>query len=252
MTGNVTPIKAGINFPPSMVKTRTYEAVLRALDRAHGREKMTLIAGAPGIGKTKALWSYFNANPEDCIFYTAHAGEGGVFNLARGLCNQLELKEPTNAGVRRARDDIAQAIGVGRLLIVDEAQYLVQINPKGSNNPEALEWLRGISEQGYFGVALVGDLSLRDTVKTLPQLDRRTHPRVIVEYVPEDDVKALCEAQNLTNPKIIDLLWRKARLLGGLGYVSEVLADARDMSDTGSPNNSDFMDAIKGFEKGWR
>ncbi len=213
---------------------------------------MTLIAGAPGIGKTEALWQYFNQYRDSTHLYKAVSGEGGVFNLAGGLCALLEMPRPKSTDLADARRRIAEEIGDRSLLIIDEAQYLVQRNPKGRDNPEALDWVRGVAEDGCFGVALVGDLALRDAVREMPQLDRRTHPRVVVEYVPPVDVQALCAARGLTDAKIVEALARKARRLGGLGYVSEVLGDARDMSDTGTPTAEDYLCAMKLFEEGCR
>lgn len=253
MTGNVTLFKPEAPpVRPGHVETETTRAIHRALRRAQLKEKMTLVAGAPGIGKTEALWSYFNQQRDTCFFYKATSGEGGVYNLACGLCEMLEIPRPKCTDLAASRRRLAERIGVSSLLIIDEAQYLVQRNLKRRDNPEALDWIRGVAEDGCFGVALVGDLSLRDAVKEMPQLDRRTHPRVVVEYVPQEDVEALCNAHGLTNAKIVEALARKARRLGGLGYVSEVLSDARDMSDTGTPKAEDYLFAMKLFEEGCR
>lgn len=252
MTGNVTPFKKEMPFDPGRIETATMRGIHRALRRAHAKEKMTLIAGTPGIGKTEATLGYAATYRGLCPYFTAVSGEDGVFNLAYGLSELLELPKPKSTELRQARWSISERIGVGSLLIVDEAQYLVQRNPKGRDNPEALDWLRGMAEEGCFGVALVGDLSLRDIIKELPQLDRRTHPRVVVEYIPQEDVEALCKSRSLTDTKIVEALARKARRLRGMGYVSEVLDDAQDMSDTGTPTAADYLFAMKLFEEGCR
>jgi hypothetical protein len=233
------------------VETDTARAIARALRRAKAKSKLTMVAGAPGSGKTDALHRFRSEAP-DMLVYTAVSGEGGVFNLACGLCDLVGVKRPKSTDVADARRRIAAEIGPGGFLIIDEAQYLVQRNPKGRDNPEALDWARGVAEEGFFGLALVGDLSLRDAVADMPQLDRRAHPRVVVESVPQEDVAALCQARGLTDPKVIAALAIKARRLGGLGYVEAIHEDARDMSDTGTPALEDYLAAMKLFEEGCR
>lgn len=252
MSGNVTPFKK--EAPPAacgFVETETARGVLMALHRAWSKGKLTLIAGAPGVGKTEALHQ-FRKDAPDMLVHTAISGEGGVFNLASGLCDLVGIARPAPTELADARRRLAEAIGVGGFVLIDEAQYLVKRNSKGSDNPEALDWARALAEEGFFGLAFVGDLSLLNAIKAMPQLDRRTHPRVIVETVPDDDVTALCAARGLTDKKVVKALAQKARRLGGLGYVAEILSDARDMSDGDTPAPEDFIAAMQFFEKGCR
>ncbi|MBK0328143.1 hypothetical protein I5535_12680 [Rhodobacteraceae bacterium F11138] len=65
-------------------------------------------------------------------------------------------------------------------------------------------------------------------------------------------MERLCKSRGLTDATVVEALARKARRLGGLGYVSEVLNDARDMSDTGTATAEGYLFAMKLFEEGCR
>lgn len=130
-------------------------------------------------------------------------------------------------------------------MAIDEAQYLVQKNPRGPDNWDALEWARELAEEGYFGLAFVGDLKLLDGLSDAPQLRRRTHPRVTLNHSTEEDISAFCQARGLTDRVIVQKLAKVAKRYGGLGDVSEVLTCARDMSNGAMPNSNDFLAAIE-------
>lgn len=252
MSGNVHRFKSEPPpAPAGFVETDTARAILRALHRARAKEKMTLIAGAPGIGKSRALHRFHDEAP-DMLIHSAISGEGGVYNVARALCGMLGLCPPKSSDLSETRRRLAEAIGAGGFVAIDEAQYLVQRNPKGRDDTAALEWVRALSEEGCFGVALVGDMSLVHAIAELPQLDRRTHPRVVVPVSEASDVAAFCAARGLTEKRVIDRIATKARRFGGLGYVAEILSDARDFSDTGVPSAEDFYAAMQMFEEGCR
>lgn len=89
MTGNVMPIKQAVPVQAGFVETATTRAIHRALRRAHSKAKITMIAGAPGIGKTEAIWQFFDADRYRSFLFTAVSGEGGVFNVACRLCEAL-------------------------------------------------------------------------------------------------------------------------------------------------------------------
>lgn len=89
-----------------------------------------MIAGAPGVGKSEAMWAFKREVPS-AIVVTAVCQEGGTWNLANKLCKVLDLGEPNSRRMPETRIKIAEEIGQGGFLMIDEAQHLVQENPRG-------------------------------------------------------------------------------------------------------------------------
>ena len=123
------PVRGGF------VMTPTARNILRSLDLVASEcgGAITLVAAAPGIGKTEALWSCKHARP-DAIMFTAVDGEGGPWGAACQLAQLLGLSEPKANNLMVDRQRIAEEIGADGLLLVDEAQYLARRNPKGADD----------------------------------------------------------------------------------------------------------------------
>jgi len=69
--------------------------------------------------------------------HEAVQGEGGHWNIANELCRILEIEAPNGRRLPEERRRIAEAIGAGSMLIIDEAQYLVQRNTRGKDDWQA-------------------------------------------------------------------------------------------------------------------
>lgn len=211
------------------VMTESAENMQRSLQlvSAEAGGAITLIAAAPGTGKTEALLHFLQNRRNDAIFVTAVAGEGTPWGVACQLMELLDLGQPNSRNLLATRRMVAEEIGPDGLLLVDEAQYLVQRNPRGKDNWDALEWLRAMSEEGCFSLAFCGDLALLDTAAKLPQLWRRMRRRVVIKAVSKSDVQALCAARGLYSAEIVEVLYRVARRGGSLGDVANVITHAR-------------------------
>lgn len=194
---------------------------------------VTMIAAAPGTGKTETLWHYRMQHRRSFVC-TAVSGEGGVWGAARAVMSLFKLGMPNGRDLPEARAWIAEAVGPGGLLIWDEAQYLVQRNNRGKDNFDAFEWLRFAAEEGDFGLVFVGDLKLVDAVADLPQLRRRLRRPVVIRRVSKADVRIFARARGLDDPRMIDALAAVAAAHGGLGDVANVIAHARDCA-AGTP-----------------
>lgn len=252
MTDNVQAIKpVSPKMGGGFVETESSAAMMRALRRARAQLKITMIAGAPGVGKTETLFRFRQETP-DAVFHTATAEEGGARNLALALCKSLDLPRPNLRDLAQTRQEIAEAIDGEGFLMIDEAQYLCQRNHRGSDNWEALEWLRRMAEDGSFALVICGDLRLLDALRNAPQLARRTHPRVVLSCSTPNDVRTFCNGRGFTDPKEIGRLSRLAKRYGGIGDVAEVLTTASAMSGGCVPNASDVRAAIEflGFKRG--
>lgn len=240
------------------VMTESAQDMLRSLQlvRAAGNA-FTLIAAAPGTGKTEVL-KHFTASqnaekvsgdgtwrPDEVFLHTAVAGEGTPWGLASQLMQFWNLGEPNSRRLTEARQMIGTCVGVGGLLIIDEAQYLVQRNSRGKDTWDSLEWLRAMAEDGQFSVAYCGDLALLDTATHLPQLWRRMRRRVVIQSASKADVAALVGHRGISDAGLIEVLYQVARRGGGLGDVDNAIWHAALFAGKGIPSAAHVMAALE-------
>ncbi|TDL83903.1 hypothetical protein E2L05_18720 [Meridianimarinicoccus aquatilis] len=240
---------AKTDSPPRVrgfVMTDTARDILRSLSlvRQFGGAAMTMIAGAPGVGKSEALKHYAAQNGAGCIYIQAVRGEGTPWNFAHSIAAQFGYGAPDFHTVQEARMRFAQALGPDCLLIVDEAQYLDQKNRRTGRTGEALEWVRGMAKTGGFPVVLCGDLSLPNTEATMPQLQSRMRRPVYIPRVTPGDVQAMAVAEGFTDPAAARVLEVIAALRGGLRNVENVARLAQLFAGDGKPDLSHLKAAI--------
>ena len=229
------------------VMTETARDILRSLElvRDIGGAAMTMIAGAPGVGKTKAVKHFADQLGDRCIYIPAVCGEGTPWHFAQSLSRWWVSVERFNSVVE-ARELFARYIGPDRLLIVDEAQYLDQKPKYSGMKGEAFEWLRGMAESGQFQLVLCGDLRLVPAVAAMPQLHSRVRAGrpVVIESVTTADVQAIASGTGFAMPDAISMLTAVARQKGGLRNVENVLRLARLFAGNGRPELAHLKAAI--------
>lgn len=226
-------------------ETETFKDIIRSLELVRTMEPpaITMIAGAPGVGKTKTLF-HFKSTARNVLMHVAVQGEGGVWNLANELCQLLEIDEPNGRRLPEDRRRIAEAFGVGSLLIVDEAQYLVQRNGRGRDDVQAFEWLRGMAEDGWFNLALCGDMELPAFINAMPQLKSRIRRPVIVREASRADVLALVDGTAFASDPAVTALHAVARMPGGLRNVVRVVGSAEIFAGGSAPTLAHLKAAI--------
>ena len=225
------------NDPPPVgeVLTSTAKDIIRSLQHAKENSgSLTMIAGVPGSGKSHTVHRYCEMQRWQPIWHTMVAGEGKIYDLAVGLMDKLDMGTPNTRRMREERFRIAEAIGPERLVIIDEAQYLSNYNPRGGFNYDAYEWLRAVAEEGMFSVAFVGDMALVEDVNAVPQLRRRVIRPVIIRSVPKEDVTKVADSHGINDAGMHAALAAVAKRYGGLGDVVNVIRHARKFA--GSPS----------------
>lgn len=209
-----------------LVLTETATNILRSVKLvADEPGTLTMVAGIPGVGKSETLLRYVQNNPE-AIKLDIVAGEGKIWDLATSFMELFDMGTPNNRRMREERQRITEAIGADRVVIFDEAQYLANYNPRGGFNFDAYEWVRAMAEEGSFSVVFCGDLSLADTIGSVPQLRRRMVRPVVIRSVPKGDVVTFAEARGVTDATITDTLAAIAKRHGGLADVKRTLDHA--------------------------
>jgi len=205
-------------------ETETAQDIWRSLElvREVDQPAMTMIAGSPGIGKTQTIKRFCSHLGHDAVYIQAARGEGTAWNFAKALSNLWGYDGPTFNCHSEARNVLADYIGKGRFLVVDEAQYLQQRNGKTGQVGEAFEWLRATADTGKFDIVFCGDLQLPNAINAMPQLQSRMLRPVVVKEASRADVAAVVEGTAFANERAIDALHAIARLKGGLRNVQNV------------------------------
>ena len=224
--------------PPArddFVRTETAADMMRSLQllRELDGGALTMIAGAPGVGKSTTIAAFMKSEP-DAILLRIAKGEGTPWNLATTLCELYGMSMRRNAwGLVTAREALARCLGQNALLIVDEAQYLDHRDRKTGERGAALEWMRALAEAAGCGLAFVGDLALEEAVARYPQLRSRMRRPVVVRMSTADDVNALAAAAGVDDAASIRALAAIARRDGALRNVENVLRMARLFAEGG-------------------
>lgn len=205
---------------------------------------MTYVAGVPGVGKTTAIREFCAGLGHNAIYMKAAIGEGTAWNLATSIMAGFAGHGQHFNTLAQARDMIGGVIGADRLLVIDEAQHLVQRNRRNNITGEAFGWLVDAAEDGGFDVAFCGDLTLSDHVRAKPRLSSRMRRPIIIRQVSEADVKAVAIGTGFETRECIQALHAIARLTGGLRNVENVLRIAQAFAGASLPNPQHLKAAI--------
>jgi DNA transposition AAA+ family ATPase len=198
------------------VKTETGEEIARSLEllRQKAGTVLTMIAGAPGVGKTRALEEFCGQMGYDAIYITVASGEGRPACLGSEILGLFGYRS-NGKSLDLVRRTVAAYVGRGRVLVVDEAQYL---------DKAGAEWLRAAAEAGEFKIVFCGDLALAELVSGIPQLQSRMMRPVHIRAVKRADVAALALDAGVGGDAVVDTLFAIARLKGALRNVDNVLS----------------------------
>jgi DNA transposition AAA+ family ATPase len=130
---------------PNFVETSIASEIFTVAEFCHNHNKIGLVYGDAGIGKTLALTQYAAAHP-DVIFVRANVKLKSARAIENAIADKIGKK-----------DDVIQALkGTGRLLIIDEAQRLTY---------SALETLRDIHDEAGIGIIFSGNKDIYDRMR---------------------------------------------------------------------------------------
>lgn len=130
-------------------ETETAQDILRSLEmlRSTKNPAVTMIAGAPGVGKTDAVKRFCAQLGHDAIYIQAARGKGTAWNFARSLAGLWGgvFGGPSFNTLAEAGMLLASYIGTKRLLVIDEAQYLDQRHTETNDGGGSTPW-KGTAE----------------------------------------------------------------------------------------------------------
>lgn len=222
--------------PDGFVMTETAEDILRSLElvRTVDGTAMTMIAGAPGVGKTRALHRFCASQGHDALCFTMVSGEGKATSVSETMLWAFRVMA-TGRSLPDRRNSLGCYIGSNRVVVFDEAQYF---------HREGIEWVRALAEEVGFDLVLVGDLALANLVAELPQLQSRMRRPVVIREASAGDVAAMVAGSPFDTAEAIACLHAVARLKGGLRNIRNVVGIAHQFADLGQPTLAHLKAAI--------
>lgn len=202
---------------PRFIQTRISREIFETLMWAQSTADMVMITIGAGMGKTMTCRAY-TANRPHVYHATISPHTKTVHGMLVELAAELEVKEHNPARLTRAIGHKLNRIGGGSLLIVDEAQNLVD---------DAINQLRHFMDIYQCGIALVGN----DEVYTrfgkttggpsYAQLKRRIGKHLKRAQPYAEDIRAYINAWGVTDPESIKFLTGVALKGGALGQVDK-------------------------------
>ncbi|MGG7567738.1 AAA family ATPase [Rhodovulum sp. DZ06] len=236
--------------PGGFVMTETAAEILRSLNlvRSGANGGVTMISGAPGIGKTEALLHLCEElGAQDAVYLRVAKGEGRPWNIAYNLLNAMGFHESalsSYGSLTQRREYLARIVGKSCIVLVDEAQNLHEYDGKSRLMGAGFEWLRAMQEEGGFALAFIGDTTLSPIIADMPQLWSRMRRPLTLKSVGAGDAALLAARWGVTDAKALAALDAVARGRGSLRTVVNVLAAAADFAGGAAPDGAAIRAAI--------
>ncbi len=213
-------IAATIPTSPSFILTKTASEVTETLAWAQMSSDFVVITIAAGMGKTATCLNYCSTRPHSHLV-TVSPHTKTVHGLLVDIAAELDLIIHNPAKLTRAIGDRLRRFGGGTLLIVDEAQNLVD---------DAINQLRHFVDVYKCGVALVGNDEIYGRFRqgkgdgpSYAQIKRRIGKRLQRTKPYLEDIQAFIEAWNVTDPACIKFLTGIGMKGGALGQIDKTM-----------------------------
>lgn len=195
-------IAAAIPTSPSFIKTRSAGEILETLAWAQMSADMVMITFNAGMGKTAACRHYCATRPH-AHMATVSPHTKTVHGMLVELAAELDVHVHNPAKLTRAIGERLRRSGGGTLLIVDEAQNLVD---------EAINQLRHFVDNYNCGVALVGNEEIygrfakKSDGPSYAQLKSRLGKRLKREKPRVEDLQAFIAGWGVSEPDMVKFL----------------------------------------------
>jgi DNA transposition AAA+ family ATPase len=232
-----------IPMSPAFVKTRIASEITQTLQWAQMTADLVIITVGAGCGKTATCRHYRATHPH--VFHaTVSPHTKTVHGMLVELAAELEVHENNPAKLTRAIGSRLQRIGGGSLLIIDEAQNLVD---------DAINQLRHFSDIYQCGIALVGNEEVYTRFakqaggKSYAQLKRRVGKHLKRQKPYAEDIAAYIAAWGVSDHESARLLTGIGMKGGALGQIDKTmkLASMIAMADDRPVTVRDVQDAWK-------
>nr|DAO37957.1 MAG TPA: Mu B transposition protein, C terminal [Caudoviricetes sp.] len=213
-------LAAGIPQSPKFIRTRTATEVVDTLSWAQMSSDLVIITLAAGLGKTAAC-NHYRSTRAHVFRVTVSPYTRTVHGLLNDIAAELELVVHNPARLTRAIGDRLRRTGGGTLLIIDEAQNLVD---------EAINQLRHFVDVYECGVALVGNDEIygrfwqgKSDAPSFAQIKRRIGKRLQRMKPYREDIDAFIDAWGVSDPDCIKFLTGIGMKAGALGQIDKTM-----------------------------
>lgn len=212
-------LAASIPMSPGFIKTRIAAEITETLAWAQMTADMVMITLAAGNGKTAACRHYCATRPH-AYLATISPHTKTVHGMLVELASELDVHEHNPAKLTRKIGQKLARIGNGSLLIIDEAQNLVD---------DAINQLRHFVDVYQCGVALVGnnEVYTRFTKRTdgpsYDQLKSRLGKRLKRDKPRVEDLQTFIAAWGVHDLECIKLLTGIGMKGGALRQIDKTL-----------------------------
>lgn len=206
-----------IQRAPEFQVTPSAKAFLELLSFAQFMPEISVIGGAPGIGKTTTI-QYYAANNPNVWLATMQPCASTVYPMLGELAAVMQIDE-------RVQTKLSRAIGRkmadrGGLIVIDEAQHL---------DARALDQLRSLYDLYGVGIALVGNETIYSRLDNegrkanFAQLVSRIGMRITQAKPKAADMCALIAAWDVTDSHEVRLLKALASKPGALRNITKIM-----------------------------
>lgn len=195
-------LAASIPTSPPFLKTKTAMEIMETLQWAQLTTDMVMITIAAGNGKTATCRHYRDTRPH-VYLTTASPHTKTAHGTLIDLATALDVQENNPAKLTRKIGEKLQRIGSGTLLIIDEAQNLVD---------DAMNQLRHFVDNYDCGLAFVGNnevysrLAKSSSGPSYAQLRSRLGKRLKRDKPRLEDLHLFIAAWGVTNPDCVKRL----------------------------------------------
>lgn len=212
-------LAASVPVSPGFIRTRTAAEIIDTLVFAQMMPDFVTITAAAGTGKTMAC-RHFGDTRANVHMVTVSPHTKTVHGLLVEIATALDVTQHNPAKLVRAIGRRLERAGGGTLLIVDEAQNLID---------QAVDQLRHFVDIYGCGVALVGNEEIysrftrRADGPSYAQIKRRIGKRVRLAKPRNEDIQALLDAWKIADPETRKVLAGIGLKDGALGQIDKTL-----------------------------
>ncbi len=204
---------------PEWVETPTAKNIIQVLSYAHIAQKIAVVYGEAGAGKTRSCRHYAAIN-NNVWHITITSASGTLAACLERIARGLGLHDYSGRA-SRLEAELAEYLSNRKgLLILDEAQHM---------NLKALESVRALHDATGMGLVLVGNEKVYSQLtggtrqSAFSQLFSRVGKRLRLVEVKKGDVEMLAAAWGVKDRAIISRLKKVANEPGTLRGVAHVL-----------------------------
>ena len=211
---------------PSWFRSPTAEAVMARLQLAHYRQRMAMVVGIPGAGKTVTAKRYAEQNRHNVWYVSLNVFCGKELAVLTEIAHAVGVHDVPkgNHAEKIFKKVVERVAGTKGLIVIDEAHHA---------DRKALDGIRAIYDAAGIGIALLANEELYARIhsgfgkgKPFAQFTSRVGIKHSVDRVTEGDVRAQAQAWGIEGRELIQVLQQIARKPGAMRAIDETLAQA--------------------------